>query len=72
MDGESESDSVMSDCNRMDCTVHGILQASILQWVAFPVSKGSSQLRDPTQVSSIASGFFTSWATRKPPEYQNW
>ena len=39
---------------------HGILQARILEWVAFPFSKGSSQPRDRTQVSHIAGGFFTS------------
>ena len=44
--------------------VHGILQARILEWGAFPFSKGSSQPRDWTQVSLIAGGFFTSWATR--------
>ena len=44
-------------------TVHGILQATILEWVAFPFSRGSSQPRDQTQVSQIAGGFFTSWAT---------
>ena len=44
----------------MDYTVHGILQARILEWVAFPFSRGSSQLRDQTQVSLITSGFFTS------------
>ena len=37
----------------MDYTVHGILQARILEWVAFPFSKGSSQSRDQTQVSRI-------------------
>ena len=37
--------------------VHGILQARILEWVAFPFSKVSSQLRDQTQVSCIAGGF---------------
>ena len=52
-------------CNPMDYTVHGILQASILEWVAFPFSRGSSQSRDGTQVSCIADGFFTSWATRE-------
>ena len=36
-------------------TVHGILQARILEWVAFPFSRGSSQLRDQTQVSRIAA-----------------
>ena len=51
-------------CNLMDYTVHGILQARILTWVAFPFSRGSSQSRDQTQVSCIAGGFFTSLATR--------
>ena len=50
-------------CDPMDYTVRGILQATILEWVAFPFSKGCSQLRDRTQVSYIAGGFFTSWAT---------
>ena len=44
----------------MDYTVHGILQAKILEWLAFPFSRGSSQPRDQTQVSSTAGGFFTS------------
>ena len=47
----------------MDCLVRGILQARILEWVAFPFSRGSSQPRDRTWVSCIAGGFFTSWAT---------
>ena len=42
-------------------TVHGILQARILEWVAFPFSRWSFQLRDWTQVSHIAGGFFTSF-----------
>ena len=41
-------------CDSMDCTVHGILQARILEWVAMPSSRGSSQPRDRTQVSLIA------------------
>ena len=49
--------------------VHGILQARILEWVAFPFSRGSSQPRDWTQISHIAGGFFTSWATREAQEY---
>ena len=52
-------------CNPMDCIVHGVLQARILEWVAFPLSRGSSQPRDQTQVSCLAGGFFTSWATRE-------
>ena len=48
----------------MDYTVHGILQARTLEWVAFPFSRVSSQPGDPIQVSHIAGGFFTSWATK--------
>ena len=52
-------------CDPMDYTVHGILQASILEWVAVPISRGSSQPRDWTQVPCIAGGFFTSWGMRE-------
>ena len=57
-------------CDLMDCSpwgtsVHGILQTRTLKWVAIPFSRGSSQLRDWTQVSCIAGEFFTSWATRE-------
>ena len=62
---ESESRSVVSDSVTMDYTDHGILQARILEWVAFPFSRGSSQTRDRTQVSHIAGRFITSWATRE-------
>ena len=55
-------------CNHLDCAVHGILQARILEWVAFPFSRRSSQSRDQTQVSHIAGRFFTSWATREALE----
>ena len=63
-------------CNSMDyslpsSSVDGILQARILEWVAFPFSRGSSQPRDQTQVSHIAGGFFTSWATWEAQEYWN-
>ena len=47
-------------CDPMDYTVHVILQ---VEWVAFAFSRGSSQTRDLTQVSHIAGGLFTSWAT---------
>ena len=49
----------------MNYTVHGILQARILEWEAFPFSRVSSQPRDWTQVSHIANRFFTIWATRE-------
>ena len=57
---ESESQTSPTLCDPMDYTVHGILQARILEWVAFPFSRGSSQSRDQTQVSHIEGGFFTS------------
>ena len=47
-------------CNPRDYTVLGILQARMLEWAAFPFSRGSSQPRDQTQVFRIAGGFFTS------------
>ena len=62
---ESEvSQSCRTLCNPMDCSppgssVHGILQARVLEWVAIPFSKGSSQPSNQTQVSCIAGGFFT-------------
>ena len=45
--------------------LHGILQVRVLEWVAFPLSRGSFQPRDRTQVSQIAGRFFISWATRE-------
>ena len=56
-----DSHSVVSDSLQlMDYIVHGILQARILEGIAVPFSRGSSQPRDQTQVSLIAGGFFTS------------
>jgi len=53
--------SCLTLCNPMDYTVHArILQARRLEWVAIPFFRGSSQLRDGTQVFYIADGFFTS------------
>ena len=46
--------SCLTRCDSMDYTVHGILQARILGWVAFPFSRRSSQPREWTQVSHIA------------------
>ena len=63
----SASRSVMSDSLRP----HGLKQSMefsrprILEWVAVPFSRGSSQPRDRIQVSCIAGRFFTSWATRE-------
>ena len=57
-------------CDPMDYIAHGILQARILEWVAFSFSRGSSQPRDWTQVSHIAGGSFTNWAIREA--HQKW
>ena len=57
-------------CDPTDYTVLGILQASILEWAAFPFSRGSSWPRNWTRVSRIAGGFFTSWATREAQNVQ--
>ena len=62
-------------CNPMDWNPHqappsmGILQARILEWVATPSSRGSSQPRDQTQVSCMAGRFFTVRVTREAQEY---
>ena len=39
----------------------------ILEWVVYPVSRGTSQLRNRTGISCIAGGFFTSWTTSEAP-----
>ena len=52
------------DCSLPGSSVHGVLQARILEWVATPFSSGSSGPGDQTQVSLIAGRFFTIWATR--------
>ena len=55
------SRSVMSGCLKPQAPLSvGILQARILEWVAMPSSRGSSQPRDQAQVSCIAGGFFAS------------
>ena len=46
-------------------SVHGILQARILEWVAIPFSRGSSWPRDQTQVPCMEGIFFIIWATRE-------
>ena len=51
------------DCSPSDSSVHGILQARILEWVAMPSSRGSSWPRDEAHDSCIAGRFFYCWAT---------
>ena len=78
--------SCLTFCDPMDCSpsgfsVHGLLQARILEWVVIPFSTGSSQPRDQTWVSCIARGSFTIWSTKEAPikwdsnkdmEHQGW
>ena len=57
-------------CDSMDCSlpgfpIHGIFQARVLEWVAIAFFRGSSWLRDWTQVSCIIGRCFTIWATRE-------
>ena len=64
----SVTESCLTLCSPMDCSspgssVHGTLQARILEWVAMPSSRGSSQPKDWTQVSCTAGKFFTHWTT---------
>ena len=56
------------DCNLPGSSVHGMLQARILEGVMVPFSRGSSKPSNQTQVSHIAGGFFTIWATREAQE----
>ena len=53
------------DCSPPGSSVHGIIQARILEWVAISFSRGSSRPRDRTQVSRIADRRFNLWATRE-------
>ena len=57
------------DSSLPDFSVHGLLQARILEWIAMSFSRGSFQSRDQTQVSLIAGEFFTVWVTKETPEY---
>ena len=54
-------------CSPPGSSVHGILQARILEWVAISFSRESSQPRDQTQVSLIAGRCFNLWATWEAP-----
>ena len=57
------------DCSQPGSSIHGILQARILEWVAISFSRGSSQPRDWTRVSCIAGRQFNLWVTREAPTY---
>ena len=55
------------NCSPPGSSVHGILQARILEWVAIPFPRGSSQHKNQIQVSCIAGWFFTITVTRDAP-----
>ena len=62
--------SCMTLCDPVDCSppgfsVHWILQARMLEWVAISFPRGSSQPRDKTRAFLIAGRLFTMWATRE-------
>ena len=65
--------SCLTLCHSVDCSslpgssVHGILQARILEWVAIPFSRGSSRPRDQTCISCIGRQILHHWATREAP-----
>ena len=56
----------------MDCTVHRLLQARILEWVAILFSRGSSHPRDGTQVSRVAGRFFNQLSYQGSPRILEW
>ena len=60
------------DCSLPGSCLHGILQARILEWVAIFFSRGSSRLRDRTQVSCTAGRCFNLWATREALKVSQW
>ena len=75
---QSESESEVSpdcmqplDCSPPSSSVHGILQARILESVSISFCRGSSQPRDQTQVSHIAGRRFNLFATREALKYKN-
>ena len=78
--GSEVPQSCLTLCDQMDCSlpgssVHGVIQARIMEWVAISFSRGSSWPRDWTQVSCIVGRHFTIWATREEgalPKSASW
>ena len=66
------SQSCLTFCNPMDYTVQGILQARILEWVAFPFSRRSSQPRDRTQVSHTVKWILYQLSHKGSPRMLEW
>ena len=57
-------------CSLPGCSVYGIFQAIVLEWIAISFSRGSSQPRDRTRVSHTVGRCLTVWATREVPLYE--
>ena len=70
LDTQSLSD-FLQPSRTVGSSVHGILQARILEWVASPFSRGSSQPKDWTLVSHFAGRFLIAWATREALIFPN-
>ena len=64
-DSREVAQSCLTLCDPMDYTVHGILQARRLEWVAYRFFRGSSRSRNRTGVSCIPGGFLANWAIRE-------
>ena len=60
------------DCSPPGCSVHGIFQAKILEWVVISFSRGSSWPRDQTRISCITGRFFTTEPPEKPLSFYRW
>ena len=56
-------------CSLPGSSLHGILQARVLEWIAISFSKGSSRPRDRTRVSRVPGRCFNLWATREAPSF---
>ena len=56
-----------TDCSPPGSSIHGVLQARILEWVSIPFCRGSFQPRDWTRIACIAGRLYTIWATREAP-----
>ena len=62
----------LMDCSPLASSVHGILQARILEWVAISFSRGSSQPRDWTCISYIGRRILYHWVTWEAPNNKEW
>ena len=59
------------DCNPPDSSVHGVLQARTLEWIAISFSRGSSQGRDQTHIACVSPALAGRFLTTEPPGKPN-